>query len=843
MMMKPIIAIIATVLLCSNVKSFAQNDTPLEVLINIANQNERFPEKQLFTIDKRDSEYLDSYLRKYQTIRLENDIVDEILENDTEFLRLLVPTPNGGDFDLKLVNFDIRSENFKVYEQSNGVKNEIEVPNAKFFRGIVERGSDAQAGISVFKNEAFGLFSTLENGNVVIAKDPIKPGKFNQNYIVYFEHDLLFDREPKCGSDELKPFDQDESIDISRSNVFESCDDVEIEIEATYRLYSKKGGSVATMNYINAFFNNVSIIYRNEGIYTSIASIVINTSTDVYHNLTSSFNKLNKYGETIKNTYQNSGAELAHLVDVSDSNMGGIAWINAMCTNYYYFSSQDYHYGSYAYSDINETHQNFPDYSLTVFMFSHEMGHNLGSKHTQWCGWEGGAIDDCTAVEGGSCEPGPTPTNGGTIMSYCHQVPTVGINYSEGFGVQPGNKIRTTVQEKTCDEEYTPNAIVSNTPNLTITANRECTDSDGWTNYFYDNNSASESDDILLLSVNKNNENIGNLDDGTLTVQIKTSSSAGSGSTHIGNPGYSANEDWHVMNRWFELVPTNEPTNPVTVRFPYTSGDFDDVMDNQPEIQNHTDLMFYKISNPGDPNPDQGHTNVTNSQINFYENAAVSSLTEWKYINSGGGSHIAEFQVNSFSGGGGGFSMDGLSLPVELTSFKAQKVSQFSELSWETSSEVNNDYYTVERSVDGKEFVEIGRVKGVGDSQEASYYSFIDRSPETGINYYRLKQTDYNGVYEYLGIRQIEFERTSKVNVFPNPLHNEDLNLDIEVEKGGSLSISVINVAGERIMQIMEPINKGNNRVVMNLGELDAGIYFIQSIHNGELNITKLIKD
>ena len=76
------------------------------------------------------------------------------------------------------------------------------------------------------------------------------------------------------------------------------------------------------------------------------------------------------------------------------------------------------------------------------------MGHNLGSPHTQSCSWVGGALDNCYTTEGG-CAPGPAPTNGGTIMSYCH-LTSYGINFNNGFGTQPGNLIRSKVNGATC---------------------------------------------------------------------------------------------------------------------------------------------------------------------------------------------------------------------------------------------------------------------------------------------------------------------------------------------------------------------------------------------------------
>ncbi|GLR17438.1 zinc-dependent metalloprotease [Portibacter lacus] len=836
--MKPIVTGMVLIALFTNVLCYAQNNTPMEVLVNIANDNARFIPKQIFIEDHRNTDYLDSYLTNYATLKLNESLLNEIVTQELPNIAVALPLPDGKSLNARLVNFDIRTEEFSVVDQFD---NELEIPDAQFYRGVLDRESDAMAGISFFRDRVYGLFSSLSKGNIILAQDPINPGN-GENYILYYERDLLIDREKSCGTDDLKPFDDYQSV-TSRStgNVYSSCEDIEVYIEATNKLYQKMGSSTAVTNYITAFFNSVSIIYRNEGIYTSIKRIKVNTTEDGYTNLTTSFDNLNKFGENTKNNYQQYGAELAHLVDYNENNLGGVAWINAMCINYIYYPSQNYHYGGYAYSSINNTHEDFPDYSLTVFMFAHEMGHNLGSQHTQWCGWTGGPIDNCVSVEG-TCDPGPAPVNGGTIMSYCH-LTEYGINYSEGFGEIPGNHIRSILQSKTCKEEYVPKGVVNCNPNTTVTANRECTDEDGWTHYYFDNNSTDEDDDDLLLSVLKGSEDIGDLDDGSLIVRVKTSSNAGNGATHIVDPGYSAGDDWYVMNRWFELIPTEEPNNPVTVRFPYTTEDYMDVIMTQPAVNAHQDLIFYKINTPGNPDPDSGHKNITNDQITFYENGTTASLNAWKYIKNGT-SHMAEFQVSSFSGGGGGFSETSQSaVPVEILTYDVQKEGKFVSANWSTSLEINNEYFTVERSSDGKVFEEIGRISGQGNSSELQEYSFLDRNPNAGINYYRLSQTDFDGTHVVIGVRSIKMDFIREINVFPNPLASDQLNINYSLTNAEDISVVIRNIEGRMIYQTQKTSEIGKNQMSMDLSHVDAGIYIVQIVSGKETYTQKLIKD
>ena len=110
-------------------------------------------------------------------------------------------------------------------------------------------------------------------------------------------------------------------------------------------------------------------------------------------------------------------------------------------------------------------------------------------------------------------------------------------------------------------------------------------------------------------------------------------------------------------------------------------------------------------------------------------------------------------------------------LPVELTNFDAKPYEEsFTRLLWNTASELDNDYFTIERSRNGIDFLPIGEVSGAGTTDVAQSYSFIDRSPFGGINYYRLKQNDFDGRFTYSPIRSIYIAKPdSTPSVYPNP--------------------------------------------------------------------------
>ncbi len=121
-----------------------------------------------------------------------------------------------------------------------------------------------------------------------------------------------------------------------------------------------------------------------------------------------------------------------------------------------------------------------------------------------------------------------------------------------------------------------------------------------------------------------------------------------------------------------------------------------------------------------------------------------------------------------------GHSMCNYSIPagilsVDLKYFKAQKNRNTSLLTWETDSEINNDYFLIERSVDGKQFESLGNVPGNGTTDETQSYSFTDQSPLLGSNYYRLQQVDLNGTRTLSAIQTVQFDAVRNMTILPNP--------------------------------------------------------------------------
>ena len=138
-------------------------------------------------------------------------------------------------------------------------------------------------------------------------------------------------------------------------------------------------------------------------------------------------------------------------------------------------------------------------------------------------------------------------------------------------------------------------------------------------------------------------------------------------------------------------------------------------------------------------------------------------------------------------------------LPIDFVNFNAEPVDLAVQLTWETSAEVNNDYFTIERSPDGINWEEIQIIKGAGTSNMSKEYFSTDEQPLYGMSYYRLKQTDFNGNYKYVDARMVEFPRTKENDflVFPNPGNGEEFNLIYQNQKISYGVVTIHDMSGK----------------------------------------------
>ncbi len=171
-------------------------------------------------------------------------------------------------------------------------------------------------------------------------------------------------------------------------------------------------------------------------------------------------------------------------------------------------------------------------------------------------------------------------------------------------------------------------------------------------------------------------------------------------------------------------------------------------------------------------------------------------------------------------------------LPVKLLSFDGRNEERDIRLLWTTATEQNNDYFSVERSSDGQIFEEIGTKKGAGNSTVEKTYSFTDEHPFSGINYYRLKQVDYDGNFTYSKIISITTgDKRQTITIYPVP-SDKELNCEFYSDENAMVNIAVTDVLGNTILRKDLKSKHGMNKENLDISNLSQGVYFLR-IDNG----------
>ena len=177
-------------------------------------------------------------------------------------------------------------------------------------------------------------------------------------------------------------------------------------------------------------------------------------------------------------------------------------------------------------------------------------------------------------------------------------------------------------------------------------------------------------------------------------------------------------------------------------------------------------------------------------------------------------------------------------LPVELASFSGQFYKNEVHLKWSTASEINNDYFTLERSIDGIRFESIGEIKGAGNSNSVLHYSFSDTHPYPGINYYRLKQTDFDGAFKYSEIIPVKpgINGYSLFCSYNADEHILRLHLPGNTDKS---QVRIIALLGETKFNSLV----SGTEVNLDVSFLSEGIYLVEVVSGSETNRVKFVKD
>lgn len=416
-------------LICSTLV-FGQSRVVSQKVQSLNTMKQQFSSYQMFTKnnDTGKSMKYNSSATDVTVLNLNTAELSRMMSEAPNYISLAIPYMNES-IEVQLYKQDVLTDTFFATDESG---NAINYTPGKYYRGIVNGDYTSIAAISFFENEIMGVISTAEKGNIVLGKS-----MDNQDYISYSDENLLGQNPYVCGVDAIdynQQIQDQMNFDPSVQNSPESVNCVKIYYEIAYRPFQLRGNSVQnTLDWITGIQNNIGTLYNNDDINMALNQVKIWTYQDPY---------TGDYSENLylfQSTVKDFDADLAHLVN--NPSTTSVAFLNSLCTDY-----------NYAYSGISMSYAEVPTYSWTIMAMTHEMGHSLGSPHTHACAWNGNntAIDGCgpAAGYGEGCNA-PLPTNGGTIMSYCH-LTSAGINLSLGFGPQPSQLIRNTIDSKPC---------------------------------------------------------------------------------------------------------------------------------------------------------------------------------------------------------------------------------------------------------------------------------------------------------------------------------------------------------------------------------------------------------
>ncbi|MGY8929538.1 MAG: M12 family metallo-peptidase, partial [Flavobacteriales bacterium] len=343
-------------------------------------------------------------------ISLDISVFEELRKSYPEEFILVLPDFNGGEVQLSLERFEPFPATVKVGIHSDRGYEELDyVPRIKTYK--------VRGGTGSFVLMTDYVLGTFQHNGMQIEVKPIDDKATDGEHLLFDVNNLIVGRDFDCAMEEVGTGDGHKARELEERSEKSLSGCAEIAVDIDSYTYSTFGNVPSATDWALALMTGVSQIYTQELgdlVFLQTTYVHIWQTADPMSNYT---NQASEMLGVFRSTWLNdpilSGIQRdeTHLLTKrGDTGTGGIAYLDVVCSTWAYgFSS----------ALSGTSNYNISSWTWNLMVVSHELGHNLGSNHTQWCGWPGGPIDNCVSPEGG-CSYEGGPVDEGTIMSYCH---------------------------------------------------------------------------------------------------------------------------------------------------------------------------------------------------------------------------------------------------------------------------------------------------------------------------------------------------------------------------------------------------------------------------------------
>lgn len=390
------------------------------------------------------SNTLHQFVSQYQLLQADSKQLETITSTAQKNIQLEMPIGDAV-LTLQLSRNKTLDANTILTVQNGSTTERVNYTPGVYYSGNIKGKPHSVVALSFFNNNIAGVIS-YDGKNLVIGKSKDPEAKRSE-YIVYDDHNLNITNSFTCHTnDQLPGATFPSSVKMNVTPV----GGVNVYLEADYQLFLDHGSDVAQVfDYISGVFNVVVTLYRNESINIRISQIKIFMSPDPYLASNSVSGVLGLFQNAMNGGFN---GDLAQLLSSRPLGGGQASDFGVLC-------NADNKKKTSVAASLESTVPHFPVYSWTANVVTHEIGHNLGSRHTHACVWNGNntAIDGCSGFTEGGCPLPPVPAKG-TIMSYCHLASE--MDFTLGFGPQPGNVIRNHVINSGCLSAVCPSDLI-----------------------------------------------------------------------------------------------------------------------------------------------------------------------------------------------------------------------------------------------------------------------------------------------------------------------------------------------------------------------------------------------